>query len=99
MADTTLFDDYLLVSPESYPRNRFCTSLQLLQEQHVFIANKMLADPERNDTSDSLAIGDSMFHHITFEDRMHLDCCTLTLIPNNEGFNRGAEVFDAYIYP
>ena len=69
MADATLFDDDLLVSPEYYPPNQFWSSLQLLQEQHVFFANRMLADPERNDTAEFLAIGDSMFHHITFEAR------------------------------
>ena len=32
----------------------------------------MLSDPERNDSADFLAIGDSMFHHITFEARTDL---------------------------
>ncbi len=32
----------------------------------------MLTDPERNDTAEFLAIGDSMFHHITFESRADL---------------------------
>ncbi len=60
LADQTFFDDDLLVSPEPYRRNRFCSS-------HVFLANKMLADPEHNDSADFLAIGDSMFHHIAFD--------------------------------
>ncbi len=72
LADATLFNDDLLVSPEYDPRNQFCSSLKLLQEQHVFFANRMLTDPERNDTAEFLAIGDSMFHHITFESRADL---------------------------
>ncbi len=72
MADQTLFDDDLLVSPDSYPRNRFCTSRHLLQQQHVLFAIKILTDPERDDSADFLAIGDSMFHHSTFEGRMDL---------------------------
>ncbi len=38
----------------------------------MFFANRMLTDPERNDTAEFLAIGDSMFHHITFESRADL---------------------------
>ncbi len=72
LADPTLFDGDLLVSREPYPRNRFCTSMQLLQEQHVFFAKKKLTDPERNNSADFLLIGTWLIHHITHRGRMDL---------------------------